>query len=494
MNLKRLIILIAIFLCAEISSAQNEIDALNLSREEVTGSARTIAMGGAFTALGGDFSAIEINPAGLGVLRSNEFTITPAFHTNISNSTYYGQETLDSKSNFNLGSVGIVGVKNLNKVGKWRSSAIAFGMNRSMSFHQAYTFRSSDVPSSLVDSYENTLIKNGLGPEDLDVVNAPYGFDIFLAWQNFLLDYPFDDDTTSVFYNATGEMPIDQTYRVEKSGSKRETFLAFGGNYDDKLYIGGNIRFSRINYDNTYIINESIDPSDTTTNLNEHSFRFDENISGLGVGLNLGLIYRPTNQLRLGASLKTPTIYSLNIEYESENTAIFEDFDPYYSQSLLGDYDFRLTSPLQTSFGVAYVFGKLGLVSADVEYVNYTGMRMQGTSDGYNFNAEEDAIQAFLTPTVNLKFGAEYRVSDFVSLRAGYAKFGDPYNSNADNFGGFDLYSFGIGYRTEDFFVDGSYQLKNSQNTEYIYDPNLVESGTSEFTDHRISITFGYKF
>ena len=109
MNLKRLIILIAIFLCAEISSAQNDIDALNLSREEVTGSARTIAMGGAFTALGGDFSAIEINPAGLGVLRSNEFTITPAFHTNISNSTYYGQETLDSKSNFNLGSVFIIG-------------------------------------------------------------------------------------------------------------------------------------------------------------------------------------------------------------------------------------------------------------------------------------------------------------------------------------------------------------------------------------------------
>ena len=169
-------------------NAQNEIDALNLSREEVTGSARTIAMGGAFTALGGDFSAIEINPAGLGVLRSNEFSITPAYHTNISNSTYYGQETIDSKSNFNLGSIGIVGVKNLNKVGKWRSSSVAFGMNRSLSFHRAYTFSAQDVPSSLIDSYQNTLIQNGLGPEDLDVTNAPYGFDIFLAWQNFLLD------------------------------------------------------------------------------------------------------------------------------------------------------------------------------------------------------------------------------------------------------------------------------------------------------------------
>lgn len=494
MIFNRLHIVIGLIVCALSVNAQNEIDALNLSREEVTGSARTIAMGGAFTALGGDFSAIEINPAGLGVLRSNEFSITPAYHTNISNSTYYGQETIDSKSNFNLGSIGIVGVKNLNKVGKWRSSSVAFGMNRSLSFHRAYTFSAQDVPSSLIDSYQNTLIQNGLGPEDLDVTNAPYGFDIFLAWQNFLLDYPiFESD--SVFYNATGVMPIDQTYSVEKSGSKRETFLAFGGNYDDKLYIGGSIRFSRINFTNDYIIDENINPSDTTTTLNEYSFRFNENISGLGAGINLGLIYRPTDQLRVGASFKTPTINSLNIEYESENTAIFEDFDPFYTQSpSIGDYVFRLTSPLQASFGVAYVFGKFGLLSADAEYVNYTGIRMQGISDGYNFSSEEDAIQTFLTPTVNLKFGGEFRLTQLVSLRAGYAIFGNPYNTSADNLGGFNLYSLGIGYRTEDFFIDGSYQLKFSENKEYIYDPSLVEAGTTTFTDHRISITFGYKF
>lgn len=494
MTLTRFYISLVLVFSIITSKAQNELDALNLSREEVTGSARTVAMGGAFTALGGDFSAIAINPAGIGVLRSNEFSITPAYHSIISNSTYYGTSTIDSKSNFNIGSIGIVGVKDLNKVGKWRSSSVAFGMNRTQSFHKSYTFTGKDVPNSLIDSYQNTLIQNGLGPEDLDVSNAPYGFDIFLAWQNFLLDYPIFD-TDSVFYNATGVLPIDQTYRVVKSGSKRQTFLAFGGNYDDKLYVGGSIRFSRINYTNNYIINENINPSDTTTALNEYSFGFNETISGLGAGLDLGVIYRPTNQLRLGASFKTPTVYSLNIEYESENTAIFEGFDPFYTQSpLIGDYDFRLTSPLQASFGLAYVFGKFGLLSADMEYVNYTGIRMQGISDGYSFSPEEDAIQSFLTPTVNLKFGGDYRMSQFVSLRAGYAIFGNPYNSTADNFGGFNLYSLGLGYRNEEYFIDASYQLKTSENKEYLYDPNLVEAGTSDFTDHRISITLGYRF
>lgn len=493
MKLTSLFLTIGLVVCALSAAAQNELDALNLSREEVTGSARTVAMGGAFTALGGDFSAIEINPAGIGVLRSNEFSITPAYHTNISNSLYYNQTSIDSKSNFNIGSVGIVGVKNINGVGKWRSSSIAFGMNRSLSFHRAYNFKSNNAPSSLIDSYQNTLIQNGLGPEDLDVINQPFGFDIALAWNNYLLDYPiFQSD--SVFYNATGVLPINQSYSVTKSGSKRETFLAFGGNYDDKLYVGGSVRFSRINYNNDYIISESIDPSDTTTTLNEYSFGFSENISGLGVGLNLGVIYRPTNQLRVGASLKTPTVYSLNIEYESENTAIFDDFDPFYSESPTGDYDFRLTSPLQTSFGVAYVFGKHGLISADVEYVNYTGIRMQGISDSYSFSSEEDAIKTFLTPTVNLKFGGEYRITQFVSARAGYAQYGNPYNNSADNFGGFNLYSLGFGYRNDEYFLDASYQLKNSENKEYIYDPALIDAGTTDFTDHRIAVTFGYRF
>jgi hypothetical protein len=81
-----------------------------------------------------------------------------------------------------------------------------------------------------------------------------------------------------------------------------------------------------------------------------------------------------------------------------------------------------------------------------------------------------------------------------VSLRAGYAIFGNPYNSTADNFGGFNLYSLGLGYRNEEYFIDASYQLKTSENKEYLYDPNLVEAGTSDFTDHRISITLGYRF
>ncbi|MBT3444651.1 MAG: hypothetical protein HN443_06390 [Flavobacteriaceae bacterium] len=49
------------------SYAQSMDDAIRYVRPELKGTARYMAMGGAFTALGGDFSAIKDNPASAAV-------------------------------------------------------------------------------------------------------------------------------------------------------------------------------------------------------------------------------------------------------------------------------------------------------------------------------------------------------------------------------------------------------------------------------------------
>ena len=41
------------------------------------GTARFMSMGGAFTALGGDISTLSQNPAGIGVFRASEMSVTP---------------------------------------------------------------------------------------------------------------------------------------------------------------------------------------------------------------------------------------------------------------------------------------------------------------------------------------------------------------------------------------------------------------------------------
>lgn len=58
--------------------SQSAYDAWRFSQNEYEGTARSAAMGNAFTALGGDLGAITINPAGSAVAGYSQFTITPS--------------------------------------------------------------------------------------------------------------------------------------------------------------------------------------------------------------------------------------------------------------------------------------------------------------------------------------------------------------------------------------------------------------------------------
>ena len=85
--------------------AQGEVDALRFSREGLYGTARAMSMGGAFGALGGDQSALAINPAGIGVYRSSEVVGT----FNLSNNQSVVGDQTANKTRFNMDNLGCVG-------------------------------------------------------------------------------------------------------------------------------------------------------------------------------------------------------------------------------------------------------------------------------------------------------------------------------------------------------------------------------------------------
>ena len=58
------------------AGAQSAYDAYNYSYTDYYGTARSIALGNAFTALGGDIGGITVNPAGSGVYRYSEIELT----------------------------------------------------------------------------------------------------------------------------------------------------------------------------------------------------------------------------------------------------------------------------------------------------------------------------------------------------------------------------------------------------------------------------------
>src|SRR5690554_3626875 len=88
--------------------AQNENDVLRYSTTDVFGSARFEAMAGSFGALGADFSAIQVNPAGMGRFSSSNMSISLNNSLITNEALYNGQSTSSSHNKFTLSSGGAV--------------------------------------------------------------------------------------------------------------------------------------------------------------------------------------------------------------------------------------------------------------------------------------------------------------------------------------------------------------------------------------------------
>ncbi|MGL5620626.1 MAG: UPF0164 family protein, partial [Tannerellaceae bacterium] len=108
--MKRLAIVCAsTLLIAGDAWAQGEMDAYRYSQTEVTGTARSMSMGGAFGALGGDISSIAINPAGMAVFRKSEVATTLSLSGIKTNSNLNGNKMSADKVKFNFDNIGYVG-------------------------------------------------------------------------------------------------------------------------------------------------------------------------------------------------------------------------------------------------------------------------------------------------------------------------------------------------------------------------------------------------
>ena len=88
------------------ADALSTADLFSLSQQSFNfGTARSMAMAGAFTSLGADLTSMAINPAGLGMYRRNEISITPlmSFARAENNAPTFNS---NSKNRFSIGNFG----------------------------------------------------------------------------------------------------------------------------------------------------------------------------------------------------------------------------------------------------------------------------------------------------------------------------------------------------------------------------------------------------
>ena len=489
--MKKLIfsLLLMLWITTQLSS-QNANDALRYSRIFYGGTARFQGMGGAFGALGADFSVVATNPAGLGIYKSFEMTLTPSVSINPTSTEYNGELGNDTKTVFALGNFGFVFTikpHKKNKSGGLQSFNFAFGMNRQNDYNTRLFMSGSNKKNSLMTDWVNTL--NDQPYLSFNQIDQKYPFDIALATNANLIYY---DSVNKEYACDAYNGGVYQQKTVTTYGSINEFDISFSGNISDEWYFGATFGIPTIRYfEESYYDEFKQDPS--VPYFRSLSYGQYLETHGTGINFKAGVIYRPVNWFRIGASIHTPTWYGfMRDSWYSNMYASFDSLGSTPQFSPDGYYEYQMTTPFRAIGSLAFIFGKYGLFSAEYEYVNYNQARFHSTEGSDVFTDVNDTIKANYKTPLNIRFGTEWKIQDF-SLRGGFGYYGSPYQSGI-NTGEKIAVSGGIGYRTKHFFADLTYVWSQMKQEYYLYDRNLVNPSYNTSYSNIILTTFGFRF
>lgn len=398
------------------------------SKENINGTARYNGMSGAFGALGGDLSAIDINPAGAAVFLESEFSVSFNNRNTKTIADFYGNKTQFENDFTNLSQAGGVFVfRGFTNSSEW--SNIALGFNY-----------------SIANDFENLWIAEG---------NSGYA--------------PLTDFYDPEVVYGVAENQYFENFTDGKNGKYSFTFAA---QHNDNLYLGASITSYDIeHYQRTLIEEYNNDGEGNTLDL---SSRQELLTYGNGVSFNFGAILKPSDNVRLGLAYQSPVWYTLSedfVEYDEdvyENDALVET-----NYSGLNSFDYKLRTPSKLTGSIAYIFGNNGLVSVDYRYKNYSNIKLSNANfveDNQDFNTDLESVG-------ELRIGTEWRFDNF-SLRGGYHYEKSPYKDaiDSDNLQGFSL---GAGYKFRGGKIDFAYQ-KATNTAPYNFYPQSNDVNSAE--------------
>ncbi len=500
--------------------AQGEIEAYNFSRKNISGTARSMGMGGAFGALGGDQTGISINPAGIAVYRSSEIVGT----FDLSNNTSKVGNLKESVTDRALSNLGFVGYFPL------RSDAVplvnfGFTHHRQKSFSRKISAVGAPNNSLLyyiadrVNKYNDENPNHLATPEKLWKTEDYNPFADSYPWLGVLAynSYLIKESTNNAYIPFTDEAVRNDLYLTE-SGYIDNYDFTIGTTINNKLNLGLALSVSSLSY-NLYS-----DYREDFVNAGHYYLTNWMNTTGSGFSAKVGAIYRPIHELRIGVAYHTSTWYSLTDMFSAETTdelsnAPVPDYKPATIQSGTATNYYNLTTPDKWVFSVATVLGNRFIASLDYEITDYSKMKLSTSNDNGWYDPDNGYISEDFKTASTLRLGGEYRLTPKFSGRLGYAWIQNPYNSDFKEKGyaavsgtntvyrmegNTSLYTGGIGYRfNANFFLDVALVYTTQKDDLYSFpsvynDQNQLFIDGSPFSLDYSSwkglVTLGYKF
>jgi hypothetical protein len=504
--MKKILLLLVVAMVAAVGNtyAQYAGDALRFSQTNYGSTARFKGMAGAQIGVGGDISSLGGNPAGLGLFTKSEFSLTPEFNQSTSNINYLNQGTKTNKGELNLNQIGAVFFTPMYKqkgqdTKKGLISAVfGIGYNRNNDYSLETNYTGTNGDNSITDyiaQLAGTTAPNNLATGSLER----------MAYDNYLISFDnvAGDYFSETYVNKNVNQFNTQRKNEVRAGSVSELNFSAALNISNNLYLGATLGLVDIKYTSDAQFEENGNAREysavgvVTGNTTPYRLKFNQNQTTKGSGVNgrLGIIFRPVEGLRLGATFQTPTWFTIDDSYTEglDNTGTNRGT----SDSETYDFSYKLRTPLKGSFGASYVIAGQAILSADIDFVDYSSIRFTtaNNTSSTTINSNNTDVRALYESAINYRLGAEFKFNT-LSLRGGYALNGSPYK--ADDNGTFDTQMFtgGLGYRVSNYYFDLAYQRMETDNT---YSPYTLNNGsepiaTAKNAKNNFFLTFGLRF
>lgn len=515
--------------CMPVLAQETYVNA-QLATDDLNGTARYVGMGGAMEALGADISTIHSNPAGLGLFRKSNLSISAGIVSQEGGKNFGGGNV----TNVSFDQVGFVWANQINSTDFVN---FAFNYHKSRNFNQflhaadAMQYASQNKQSFAKNKESNDLLYEYNGTRPL--FDRPY-LSCSLIDDMYAQTLLYDSKDPNPWGYYDGE-----AYQLDRShqGYVGEYDFSLSGNVDNTFYWGISVGVHDVHYTHYGEYSEALVgdnvhfPSKFGVTVAD-----DRTITGTGADIKFGAIVRPIEEspFRFGIYVATPTWYSLTTSNYTTLASQGRFTDGTSANRNLASreerYRFKLNTPwkfglslghtigTQVALGLGYDYADYG--SIDTRYITDTGYDYDRSSSDEEMNRHTSAT---LRGVSTLKAGVEYKPDAAIAVRFGYnyvspmyKKDGylDPginsegvfYSTTTDytNWESTHRITCGLGFQLSKWNLGVAYQYSTQngrfspftsyQDDETAYDDNIVGDVKVSNKRHQVLLTANYTF
>lgn len=485
-------------------------DALRYSMSNLNGTARYRGMSGAFGSVGGDLSALNINPAGSVVFNNNFASFTTNYINLCNEASYFGTTKSENYTTLDFNQAGVVFVfkdysgksditkfafaLNYENANNFRNDGYAAGVNPNNSIDKFFLDKAQGLPIEYVQLQPGESISElytylgqtpGLGFPAQQAM---------MAYQAYLIEA----DSPNTYYSnvPAGNFYQDNYYTTRGYNGKLTSNFALS--VKDRFHFGVNLNAHFTDFVKTTSVYEGNNNPIYSSGYTATDILFENEVYTFGGGFsfNLGAIAKVTNALRLGLAYESPTWYNLNDELIQRLTVNTTDGTNDYREiiapNVVNIYEtYKIQTPSIWTFSGSYVFGAKGLISVDYSRKDFCNTKFKPTNDSFysdlNYQMSTELKNAF-----ELRVGGEYRIKQ-LSFRGGYRFEESPYKSNY-TIGDLNGFSAGMGYNFATSRLDISYSQDQRTKSEVFVTSGMNDAARVLTKSNNVTLTYSINF